>query len=202
MRMHRLLGFGVFMIIVISLKSEMLLVNGGINLRIGSVLAESGGMNDLEVVEGYLQLEMAEDAMTELRDISSGEHVTERYQELLLATEMMLQRWGEAAETAKGLCVMNASEKSYFIHAAFCLHEVGETEEALRQLLSGPGALLSDALYYYNLACYNAVLGNLTDARHCLDKSFELDPELEVTSRDDDDLRGLFVFEGDGFFPE
>ena len=150
-------------------------------------------MNDLEAAEGYLQLEMAEDALVELRNIPTKEQDSERYKELLLATHMMLKQWRPAAKTALELCAINSKDKSYFIHAAFCLHETGDTLDALRQLLAGPKTLLKDPLYYYNLACYHAVLGNLKDAQKCLDKSFKLDPELENTAQDDDDLKSLFV---------
>lgn len=150
-------------------------------------------MNDLEAAEGYLQLEMAEDAFVELRNMPTSEQDSERYKELLLATQMMLEQWDPAATTALELCLINAKEKSYFIHAAFCLHETGDTLAALRQLLQGPKVLLSDPLYHYNLACYHAVLGNLADARNCLDESFQLDPDLEKTAKDDNDLRNLFV---------
>lgn len=149
-------------------------------------------MNDLEAAEGYLQLDMAEDALIELRNISTSGQSSERYKELLLATQMMLGHWNPAATTAGELCEMNDKEKSYFIHAAFCMHEVGETLSALRQLLNGPKELLTDPLYHYNLACYHTVLGNLTDARKCLDQSFLLDPELKNTAKEDDDLRNLF----------
>jgi predicted Zn-dependent protease len=151
-------------------------------------------VNDLEAIEGYLQLEMPEDALIELRNMPSDEHQTERYKELLLATQMMLQHWEPAATTAQELCKINQTEKAYFIHAAFCLHENGDTLAALRLLLSGPKSLNSDPLYHYNLACYHAVLGNLTDARTCLKKSFKLDPELENTAPQDKDLRSLFVY--------
>lgn len=169
------------------------LLSDRINLRSKDTIAENKVVNDLEVVEGYLQLEMAEDALVELRNMPARKHDSERYKELLLATQMMLKHWNSAAATAKELCKINGKEKSYFIHAAFCLHETGDTLAALRQLLSGPKILLGDPLYYYNLACYQAVLGNLIDARKCLDKSFKLDPELEYTAQDDDDLKNLFV---------
>lgn len=135
---------------------------------------------------------MAEDALIELRNTPSHEQQTERYKELLLATQMMLQHWQPAAITAKELSKINQKEKSYFVHAAYCLHETGDTLAALRHLLSGPKALNADPLYHYNLACYHAVLGNLKDARTCLKKSFQLDPELEKTAPEDKDLQPLY----------
>lgn len=150
-------------------------------------------MKDLEAAEGYLQLEMAEDALIELRNMPARDQQSERYKELLLATQMMLKHWKSGAVTAQDLCKANAKEKSYFIHAAFCLHESGDTLAALLQLLAGPKSLLKDSLYHYNLACYHSVLGNLTDARSCLDKSFKLDPDLQMTAEDDVDLKNLFA---------
>ncbi len=149
-------------------------------------------MRDLEAAEGYLQLEMAEDALVELRNMPARDQKSERYKELLLATQMMLKHWKSAALTAQELCTANENEKSYFIHAAFCLHETGDTLAALLQLLAGPKSLQADSLYHYNLACYHSVLGNLADARTCLDKSFKLDPDLEKTAADDVDLKNLF----------
>jgi len=161
-------------------------------LPIEDAIAENKSVNELDSIEGYLQLEMAEDALVELRNIPSSEQSTERYKELLLATEMMLKHWNTAASTAKELCHINPKEKSYFIHAAFCLHETGDTLAALRQLLAGPKALLEDPLYHYNLACYHAVLENLTDAKSCLTQAFKLDPELKKTAPFDDDLKNLY----------
>ena len=149
-------------------------------------------MNDLEAIEGYLQLEMPEDAFVELRNIPDSEQNSERYKELLLATEMMLKHWESAAKTAKQLCDMNPTENSYFIHAAFCLHESAETRAALEHLLSGPLSLQSDPLYHYNLACYHAVLGNEIDAYDFLTVAFSLDPELEETAREDEDLKTIY----------
>ena len=149
-------------------------------------------VNDLEVIEGYLQLEMLEDAFIELRNIPTDQQNSERYKELLLATEMMLKHWESAAATAKELCKINPNEKSYFIHAAFCLHEIAETRLALQHLLSGPSSLHNDPLYHYNLACYHAVLGSETDAHNCLSIAFSLDPELKATAVEDKDLRSIY----------
>lgn len=156
-----------------------------------SNLADNLDVNDLEAIEGYLQLEMPEDAFIELRNIPTSEHKSERYKELLLATEMMLEHWESAAHTAKQLCEIAPNEKSYFIHAAFCLHETAETGAALQHLISGPPSLKQDPLYHYNLGCYNAVLGNKQAAREHLDVAFTLDPELKKTAADDDDLKSL-----------
>jgi len=158
-------------------------------------IGNNHAVNDLEAIEGYLQLEMPEDAFIELRNIPEDQQSSERYKELLLATEMMLKHWESAAETAKQLCEINPSENSYFIHAAFCLHETAETRAALEHLSSGPTSLQSDPLFHYNLACYHAVLGNEVDAYDFLSVAFSLDPDLEETAKDDDDLKSIYPLE-------
>jgi hypothetical protein len=56
-------------------------------------------------------------------------------------------------------------------------------------LLSGPASLKAEATYHYNLACYEAALGNLDQARAHLDVSFAMDKKLRDHARTDPDLR-------------
>jgi len=148
-------------------------------------------VNGYDPIMGYLELGMADDALSELEAMSAVKKKTERYGELLLATQMMLKQWTVAAETAQRLCVMNSTETCYFIHAAFCLHEIGDTEGAMKRLMSGPRALMKDALYHYNLACYQAVLGQKEVAGDSLKRAIELDAKLRAVALKDDDLEGV-----------
>jgi Flp pilus assembly protein TadD len=87
------------------------------------------------------------------------------------------------------LCEAEPQETIGFIHAAFCLHELGRTDEARNVLLHGPPALLNEATYYYNMGCYNARLGQLEDAQNYLRMSFSLDGKLRDFARHDPDLK-------------
>ncbi len=55
-------------------------------------------------------------------------------------------------------------------------------------LLSAPKPIRDTALYSYNLACYEAQLGDVSRAKALLKVSFEKDPELKETALDDPDL--------------
>ncbi len=134
---------------------------------------------------------MAEDAIAELRSMPKTKRKTERYNELLLATLMMQQSWAEAADTAQWLCGKNEKETAYFIHAAYCMHETGDTLAALRFLMNGPKSLLDEPLYHYNMACYHAMLDQPEPALYALRRSFELDPELREVAENDEDLDSL-----------
>jgi hypothetical protein len=75
-----------------------------------------------------------------------------------------------------------------YIHGAFCLHERGKTAEARDLLLSGPAALEEEATYFYNLACYSAVLGDLDTAMDYVKTSFVMDDKFREIARLDPDL--------------
>ena len=76
--------------------------------------------------------------------------------------------------------------------ALICLHELGLTEDARRTLLDGPECLRSEAVYYYNLGCYQTQLGDLNDAKRMLKRSFEMDAKLEDVAKADPDLQVLW----------
>lgn len=141
--------------------------------------------------EGYLQLQMAEDALLELEKLEGREAHSLRSLELQLAAVMMQGDWSVGAKIAMQLCRMSPQQTSYFLHAGYCLHECGDTLLARSVLESGPISLQNEALYHYNMGCYCAVLGELEPARDFVLKSFEMDPALRQQAEHDADLKGL-----------
>jgi hypothetical protein len=77
------------------------------------------------------------------------------------------------------------------LHAGFCLHELGKTAEAKQLLLKGPAALLKEPIYYYNMGCYEALLGNVKDARINLETSFRMDSTFRELAKRDPDLKAV-----------
>ena len=49
------------------------------------------------------------------------------------------------------------------------------------------------ALYFYNLACYEAQLGNLDEAKRLLKDCFSKDPQYREESMDDPDLEPVWI---------
>ena len=145
----------------------------------------------LTAAEGYLQLEMPVEAVIEIERLPVAVRQGVHSSELELAAEMMQQHWNRGADLAKQLCVMKPSKRAYFLHAAYCLHETGDTMAAKSFLMSGPKSLMKDALFHYNLACYSAVLGDKDEASRHLVPAFELDPALRETALNDEDLKGI-----------
>jgi Flp pilus assembly protein TadD len=104
---------------------------------------------------------------------------------------MEAERWNAAADTGRLLCMKEPKEPRFFIHAAYCLHETGDTLAARDWLMKGPAALMGDPLFHYNLACYLAVLGERKRAKSHLNRAFELDETLKETAQADTDLEAL-----------
>lgn len=104
---------------------------------------------------------------------------------------MVEGQWNSASETAKILCIQVADEPMFFLHAAFCLHETGDTYAACNWLMRGPRALHQMAIFHYNIACYLWILGQGARAKRHLHQAISMDEELIEVARADRDLVGI-----------
>lgn len=134
---------------------------------------------------------MFDDALEELASLPTEAQGHPIVVEMRLVALMQAHRWGPALEAAQELCRLRSDAPSGFIHAAFCLHELGRTTEARETLLQGPPTIEKESNYHYNLACYECVLGNLEAAQRHLTTSFTLDPKYRDYAKTDPDLRAL-----------
>ncbi|HSI16055.1 MAG TPA: hypothetical protein VK961_28660 [Chthoniobacter sp.] len=150
-----------------------------------------GHERTLLAAQGYCELGMYDDALGELDSLP--EEVTQHatVMELRAVTLMQAKRWKQALTASRLLCRVAPDKTTGFIHAAFCLHEMGRTDEARDILLSGPNLLHAEPTFHYNLACYECALGNLDLARMHLEKSFELDKKFKDFAKNDPDLAAL-----------
>ena len=101
------------------------------------------------------------------------------------------KKWTQALRISRKLCLAAPHCSAGFLHAGFCLHELGKTAEAKAFLLRGPAALLKEPIYYYNMGCYEALLGNVKDARINLKTSFEMDETFLELAKKDPDLASV-----------
>lgn len=145
----------------------------------------------LRAASGWLELGMPEDALEELGSLTGDEREDKRALELKLAAQMAKEYWNEASETARLLCTQAVDEPDYFLSAAFCLHETGDTEEARKWLLRGPQVLHEMAVFHYNMACYLWVLGEKERAKNHLAKALDMDESFLESAKADKDLAGM-----------
>ena len=140
---------------------------------------------------GYAELGMARQSMAELNAIERTFQNRPEVLQLRLHHLMRSQKWAQALRVSQKLCRAAPDCSAGFLHAGFCLHELGKTAEAKQFLLKGPAALLKEPIYYYNMGCYEALLGNVKDARINLETSFRMDATFRELAKRDPDLKSV-----------
>jgi predicted Zn-dependent protease len=137
---------------------------------------------------GYAELGMTRQSIQELNAIDRTYQNRPEVLQLRLHHLMRAQRWAQALRISQKLCRAAPDCSAGYLHAGFCLHELGKTAEAKQLLLTGPTALLKEPIYYYNMGCYEALLGNVKDARINLETSFRMDASFRELAKKDPDL--------------
>ena len=140
---------------------------------------------------GYAELGMTRQSLAELNAIEQPHQNRPEVLQLRLHHLMRGQRWAQALRISQKLCRAAPDCSAGFLHAGFCLHELGKTAEAKQLLLKGPAALLKEPIYYYNMGCYEALLGNVKDARINLETSFRMDSSFRELAKKDPDLKDV-----------
>ncbi len=145
----------------------------------------------LLAAQGYLELGMVEEALSELASVPAGENADADLTELRLHILMHGKRWDEAFVAAEELLRISPQAVPGYIHGAFALHELGRTAQARDLLLKGPPLLRQNPTFHYNIGCYEAVLGNRESALQSLRESFALDETYRDFAQRDPDLEGI-----------
>jgi predicted Zn-dependent protease len=145
----------------------------------------------MAAADGYAELGLTDLAWEEVASLTEDDRNIPEAQELILSLFVRQNRWLEAIEAGRRMCLQRWNRPAVYIHTAYALHELGRTAEAQSTLQDGPECLRTDPLFHYNMACYLAVSGNLTDAEVCLRTAFTMDGKLRLHARRDPDLKEL-----------
>lgn len=150
---------------------------------------ESG--RHIEAAKAFLVLDMTDEALEELSLASAGHGNDPEVLGLKAAILMRRKDWTAALRILEFLCRALPFSGDQFLHAAFCLHELKRTGDARQKLLSGPSNLRKNPLFHYNLACYEAQLGDLDASRLSLERAVLLDESFKAIALKDEDLAPL-----------
>ncbi len=134
---------------------------------------------------------MTDEALAELGRVPPEDRTHEDVVQLRVYILMRARLWKEALESCEKLRSLHPELSLGYIHGAFCLHELGRTSEAMALLQQGPASLLREPVYFYNLGCYHAVLGNPEEAQNHLQMSFNMDEKFREIARYDPDLESV-----------
>lgn len=140
---------------------------------------------------GYAELGMTRQSLAELNAIEPAQQDRPEVLHLRLHHLMQSKSWMRAYRVSRQLCRVAPNCGTGFLHGGFCLHQLGRTAAARKLLLTGPAVLLEEPIYYYNMGCYEALLGNVDKARDHLRISFKMDISFRELAKKDPDLASI-----------
>jgi len=133
----------------------------------------------IRAAEGYAELGMPAEALAHLNEIAAEDQNRPEALRMRIQIVLQIRDWRAALELSLRMCELFPAE-SY-----------GQTAQAKEKLLGGPPSLLDEPIYYYNLGCYEAVLGNLDQAKAYLRASFRLNKSFRDVAQQDPDLASI-----------
>jgi len=146
----------------------------------------------LEAVDGYLYLGMPDEALDELRDIHIKDQAATSVLRARIRALLHLKRWDEAESLSEKGTTLYPEENEFMVQRAFALHQLNRGNDAVNVLLSAPDWIRRTGILHYNLACYEAKLGDIMTARQCIRAALELNAAFKKNVRKDPDLDRLW----------
>ncbi|MFA6962986.1 MAG: hypothetical protein WC205_19695 [Opitutaceae bacterium] len=145
----------------------------------------------LSYAEGYLALGMKDAAAEALGEIAETEREATPVLVLWLAVYVERTKWARAAEVGTVLCECEPEVGGHWIQWAYATRRSGGLPAAREILIRGLGLHPREAVFHFNLACYEAQLGHLDDARAFLETACGLDELFTELAKTDEDLAPL-----------
>jgi predicted Zn-dependent protease len=142
---------------------------------------------------GYLDLQMFHEANDELESLPNEYKTRPEVLSARLELLMAMRRWEDGALLAQSLSKLWPDHDEWYIRTAFCLHELKRTADARAVLLNGPETLKDNAVYHYNMACYEAQLGHVKKAKQYLSTCFKMEKKFKAEALEDPDLEPVWT---------
>jgi tetratricopeptide (TPR) repeat protein len=146
----------------------------------------------LQAAHGYIELAMFDDANAELEEIDP---FCRHLPEVLLARLPIyhgMKRWELLAVVAKRLTEWNPEDSGFFIELAYATRRAESIHLAHAILTRAARLHPTDATIQFNLACYEAQIGDLDRAKAHLKRATEIDARFRLMGLEDPDLEPLW----------
>jgi len=145
-----------------------------------------------QAANGYCELAMWQDAWDELDALALEDRAELPVAVLRVEILKAMKRWESAAILAEALIEKGVNIGGLYLSAAYAIRRARSLPEAKAMLLKGEPFLQGEALWWYNLACYDCQLGDLDAAKARLARAFEIDREYRLRALEDEDLKPLW----------
>lgn len=146
----------------------------------------------LRAAEGWLELGNPMEAEQELQFLKPENRDLPQVRRLRYYAAV--EKWEILVETCESLCRDYPLISLCHVNLALCLFELVRTQEAFSQLAPGPDHYADKWVIPYNLACYRARSGQLSQAFSWLERASDLaGPEdIREMALDDPDLKPIW----------
>lgn len=146
----------------------------------------------LNAADGYLYFGMFTEALEEIESI----HASERDEPSVLLARIRLllhkKQWKSAEVLSQHGAGLHPNEGEFTVQRAFALHQMRKGDKAIEVLMSAPDWIRRTGILHYNLACYEARLGDLSIAKQCIDAAIQINEGIKKNARLDPDLQALW----------
>jgi len=148
----------------------------------------------VEAARGWIELGNLNEARAELARIRGRQRQHPEVLEVLWQISARLQEWERCVELADKVIRSGPEYAHGYVHKAFALHELGQTQAAWDLLFAVAEKFPRDVILRYNLACYAAQLGRLWESERWLKLAFTVGnrEELRSMALEDPDLKPLW----------
>lgn len=146
----------------------------------------------LQAADGYLFLGLPDVALQELKGIEADYQAASAVLRVRIRVLFHLKLWSEANRLSELGNENYPDENEFVVQRAFALHQMKKGGEAVQVLLSAPEWIRRTGILHYNLACYEAQLGDVNTARQCIRAAIEINSSFKKNARQDPDLQRLW----------
>ena len=142
----------------------------------------------LTAATGYLELGMAADASAELDAIEPGRRSDWQVLALRVAVCQETKDWVPMLLISERLMAMQPTRSDWPLSLAYATRRCQSLEAARKILLAAADRFPEESTIRYNLACYEAQLGNLGLARDHLSRALRMNHAHRAMALADPDL--------------
>jgi len=146
----------------------------------------------LLAADGYLYLGLPREALRELDEIPENGRHASGVLRARIRVLLHMKRWKEAETLSSRGTQLYPEENEFMVQRAFALHQQEKGNEAVQVLLNAPEWIRRTGILHYNLACYEAQLGDLRTARQCIRAAIEINASFKKNAKTDPDLQRLW----------
>jgi Flp pilus assembly protein TadD len=146
----------------------------------------------LRAADGYLTLGLPDEALRELHELPTADRDASAVRLAHIRILLHQQDWRAAERLSREGAALFPHEGEFTVQRAFSLQRLEHGREAAAVLRAAPDWIRRTGILHYNLACYEARLGDLAAARQCIDAAIQLNGEMKKRAKIDPDLAALW----------